>query len=47
MQRIWPDAVARGQESVRRPEHHLIARRARWLWVKEVWNPPGGQLSDE
>ena len=47
MQRIRQDAVAFGQESVRRPEHHLIARRALCLWVKQVWNPPGRQLADE
>ena len=47
MQRIRPDAVAFGQESVRRPEHQLIARRERWLWVKQVWNPPGRQLANE
>jgi hypothetical protein len=47
VQRIGPDAVARGQKGVRVAEHDLIARRARGLWSKQVWNPPCQHLEDE
>jgi hypothetical protein len=47
VQRVRPDAVAFGQESVRRAEHRPIANRSLWLGVNQVWNPPGLQLADE
>src|SRR5271170_5133964 len=40
MQRIRPDAIALGQECVRRSVHYLIARGEFWLGAKKVWNPP-------
>ena len=43
MQRIRPDAIALGQEGVRRCVHHFVARGALWLGAKKVWDPPRRQ----
>src|SRR5277367_2258926 len=46
MECIWLDAVALGQESVRRAVQNFVARGPRGFGAKKIGNPPGLQRTE-